>query len=188
MIGCPKQDYSVINKPEVKLTCMPYWSTSTAFWVSDPTLLILSNVTITLTDSARDLGVIFDPSLTFSEHILSVSEPCLSIHLWPSSNPEHSWLFQCSYHRHASHSQVEYCDSLFCNLPRCQLDRHQFILNSAVRTVTKPRISAISHPSSNLYTSSKLINTSSTKFSLSDLQNTSISKTFQSLQPSQPPS
>jgi len=38
--------------------------------VSDPTLCMPSNVTITPTNSARDLGVMFDSSLTFSEHIL----------------------------------------------------------------------------------------------------------------------
>ena len=44
--------------------------------ISDPALLMPSNVTITPTDSARNLGVIFDSSLTFSDHISSVSKSC----------------------------------------------------------------------------------------------------------------
>jgi hypothetical protein len=44
--------------------------------ISDPTLLMPSNVTITPTDAARNLGVIFDSSLTMSDHISSVSKSC----------------------------------------------------------------------------------------------------------------
>ena len=35
------------------------------------------------------------------------------------------------------HSKVDYSNSLFLNLPRCQLDRLQLILNSAARAVSK---------------------------------------------------
>ena len=35
------------------------------------------------------------------------------------------------------HSTVDYCNSLFLNLPRAQLDRLQFILNSAARVVSR---------------------------------------------------
>jgi len=42
--------------------------------VSDAALLMPSNVTITLSDSAYNLGVIFDSSCTMSEHISSVSK------------------------------------------------------------------------------------------------------------------
>ena len=43
------------------------------------------------------------------------------------------------------HSMVDYCNSLFLNLPRSQLDRLQLILKSAARSVTKtPRFTHIS--------------------------------------------
>ena len=42
--------------------------------ISDPALLMPSNVTITPTDAARNLGVIFDSSLTMSDHISSMSK------------------------------------------------------------------------------------------------------------------
>jgi hypothetical protein len=34
------------------------------------------------------------------------------------------------------HSKLDYCDSLFLNLPANQLDRLQLVLNSAARAVT----------------------------------------------------
>jgi len=43
---------------------------------SDATLHMSSNVTINPSDSARNLGVIFNPSLTMSDHISSVSKSC----------------------------------------------------------------------------------------------------------------
>ena len=44
--------------------------------VSDAALLMPSNVTIAPSDSARNLGVIFDACLTKSDHISSVSKSC----------------------------------------------------------------------------------------------------------------
>jgi len=44
--------------------------------VFDVALLMPSNVTITQSDSARKLGVIFGSSLTMSDHISSVSKSC----------------------------------------------------------------------------------------------------------------
>lgn len=105
-----------------------------------------SNVTITPTDSARNLGVNFDSSLTFSDHISSVSKSCFqSIRdLRRIRNTlDHSTAQTIA--TSLIHSKVDYCNSLFLNLPRCQLDRLQLILNSAARAVSKtPRFSRIS--------------------------------------------
>ena len=40
------------------------------------TIYPVSIITITPSDSARNLGVIFDASLTMSDHIFSVSKSC----------------------------------------------------------------------------------------------------------------
>jgi len=85
----------------------------------------------------------------------------LSIHSWPSSNSEHSRLYSTAQ----TIVFIPYCNSLFLNLPRCQLDRLQLILNSTAQAVSKTPFSAISHQSSNLYTGSKLISASTTVFS-----------------------
>ena len=63
------------------------------------------------------------------------------------------------------HSKVDYCNSLFLNLPRSQLDRLQFILNSAARAVLKLLNSLVFHPFSNHYIGSKSTNAFTTKFS-----------------------
>jgi len=82
--------------------------------VYDLTVLMPSNVTITPTDSARNLGL-FLTHRSFLEHISSVSKSCfLSIRdlREASSNPEHSRLFLCPNHRHVSYSfqgRLLYC-------------------------------------------------------------------------------
>jgi len=93
-----------------------------------------SNVTITPSDSARNLGVIFDSPLTMSDHIssrfLSVRDLCRIRNTLDSTTAKTivSSLIQ---------SKVDYCNSLFLNLPGSQLDRLQLILNSATRSVSK---------------------------------------------------
>ena len=44
--------------------------------VSDPTLLMPSQVTISPANSARNLGVVFDSELSMTQHISSVSKSC----------------------------------------------------------------------------------------------------------------
>jgi len=124
-------------------------SCSLVFLNSFPKFLILlflcPPMSITLANSARNLGVIFDSSLTFSEHILSVSKSCfLSIcdlrQIWNTLDYSIAQTIATSL----IHSKVDYCNSLFLNLPRCQLDRLQLNLNSAALAVSKPLASAIS--------------------------------------------
>jgi hypothetical protein len=105
-----------------------------------------SNVTITPTDAARNLGVIFDSSLTMSDHISSVSKSCfLSIRDLRRIRNTLDYTTAQTIATSLIHSKVDYCNSLFLNLPRAQLDRLQFILNSAARAVSRtPKFSHIS--------------------------------------------
>jgi len=115
--------------------------------VSDPNLLMPSNVTITSSDTARILGVIFDSSLTVYDHISSISKSCFlsirdlrrirnTINLTTAKTIATSLLI---------HSKVDYCNSLYLNLHRTQLDRLQLIINSAARAVDRtPRFTHIS--------------------------------------------
>ena len=99
--------------------------------VSDPTLLMPSNVTITPADTARNLGVIFDSSLTMSDHISSVSKSCfLSIRDLRRIRNTLDLHTAQTIASSLIHSKLDYCNSLFLNLPRTQLDRLQLILNS----------------------------------------------------------
>jgi len=106
-----------------------------------------SHVTITPTNSARNLGVIFDSSLIIiSEHISSVSKSCvLSIRDFRRIRDTLDYSTAQTISTSLIHSKVDYCNSLCLYLPRCKLDRLQLILNSAARAVSKtPRFSHIS--------------------------------------------
>ncbi len=114
--------------------------------ISNPSLLMPANVAITPSDSARNLGVIFDSSLTMSDHISAVSKSCL-LSIRDLRKIRHALDHTTAKTIATSliHSKVDYCNSLFLNLPRSQLDRLQLILNSAARAVSKtPRLSHIS--------------------------------------------
>jgi hypothetical protein len=106
--------------------------------ISDPTLLMPSNAIITPTSSARNLGVIFDSTLSMSDHISSVSKSCFL--LIRDLRRIRSTLDHTTAHTIATsliHSKLDYCNSLFLNLPQSQLNRLQLILNSSARAVSK---------------------------------------------------
>ena len=100
-------------------------------------LSLPNNISIQPVSSARNLGVIFDSKLSFSEHISSLSKSCFchirnlrkirsSIDLSTATTIAVSLI----------HSKLDYCNSLFLNLPNTQLDKLQSILNSAARAIT----------------------------------------------------
>jgi hypothetical protein len=114
--------------------------------VSDAALLMPSNVSITPSDSARNLGVIFDSSLTMSDHISSVSKSCfMSIRDLRRIRSTLDFATAKTIATSLIHTKIDYCNSLFLNLPRSQLDRLQLVLNSAARAVSRtPRFTHIS--------------------------------------------
>ena len=100
----------------------------------------------TPSDSACNLGVIFDSSLTISDHISSVSK---SYFLPDSSKVTNRQALNSTTAETIAtsliHSKEGYCNSLFLNLPHSQLDRLQLVLNFAARAVSKtPRFILIS--------------------------------------------
>jgi len=81
--------------------------------VSDPNLLMPSNVTITPSDSAFNLGVIFDSSLTMSDHISSMSKSCfLSICDLRRIRNIIDLTTAKTIATSLIHSKVDYCNSL----------------------------------------------------------------------------
>ena len=76
---------------------------------------------------ARNLGVVFDSALFISHHISVVSESCL-LHIRD---------LRCICLISQLPKSIDYCNSLFLNLPSYQLNRLQLKLKSAVRTSTK---------------------------------------------------
>jgi len=64
--------------------------------ISYPSLLMPSNVTITPAQSARNLGVIFDSTLSMSDHISSVSKYCF-LSIRDLRRIRNTLLFHCSH-------------------------------------------------------------------------------------------
>jgi len=103
--------------------------------------LCLLNVTIPPSDSARNLGVIFDSSLTMSDHISSISKSrFLSIRDLRRIRNTIDLTTAKTIATSLIHSEVDYCNSLYLNLSRTQLDRLPLILNSAAREIGRAHV------------------------------------------------
>jgi len=104
----------------------------------NPTIHLPDNVTLTPVDSARNLGVIFDKHVTFSQHISAISKSCL-YHIRDLRRIRNT-IDQTTASTIATsliHSKIDYCNSLLLNLPANQTNRLQLVLNSAARAVAK---------------------------------------------------
>ena len=105
--------------------------------VANPSLSVSPDVSLSPAASARDLGVLFDSNFSLSDHISSIVKSCL-FHvrdlrrLRPILDKNTARTIATAL----IHSKLDYCNSLFLNLPACQLDRLQLVLNSAARAVT----------------------------------------------------
>jgi hypothetical protein len=102
-----------------------------------PTISLPDNVTLSPAISARNLGVIFDSKLSFTEHISAISKSCL-YHIRDLKRLR-STINQPTASIIATaliHYKLDYCNSLL-NLPASHLNRLQLVLNSAARAVTR---------------------------------------------------
>ena len=106
--------------------------------LDNPTVLLPDNVTIAPAKSARNLGVIFDSNLSYSEHISAICKSCF-YHIRDLKRIR-STIDKSTARIIATaliHSKLDYCNSLLLNLPASHLNRLQFVLNSAARAVTR---------------------------------------------------
>ena len=106
--------------------------------IHNPTHTISSNTTIQPVSSARNLGIIFDSNLSFSDHILYISKSCFS-HICDLRRIRNTLDHKtaCTIATSLIHSKLDYCNSLYFNISNQQLNRLQLVLNSAARAVTK---------------------------------------------------
>ena len=105
--------------------------------LENTTLSLPNNVYVKPVSSARNLGVVFDSRLSFTDHVSSISKACYC----HSRNLRRirSSLDQSTATTIATsmiHFKLDYCNSLFLNLPKFELNRLQSILNSAARAIT----------------------------------------------------
>jgi len=103
------------------------------------------NCPIETTHSARNLGIIFDKHLTFSDQISSLSKSCYShIRALRCIRPYLDFRTASIIATSIVHSKLDYCNSLYFNLPNSQIHWLQQIQNSLARTVVKsPRFSHV---------------------------------------------
>jgi len=88
----------------------------------------LHNSTLNTTHSARNLGFIFDEHLTFSDQISTISKVCYyHIRQLRCIRPYLDSTTACTIATSIVHSKLDYCNSLYYNLPKSQITRLQLI-------------------------------------------------------------
>jgi len=111
----------------------------------------INNSSLTTTQSARNLGFIFDEHFTFSEQISSVSKSCYyHIRQLRCICPYLDTKTASTIATSIVHSKLDYCNSLYDKLPKSQITRHQQIQNSLAR-VKAPKSSHITPILRSLY-------------------------------------
>jgi hypothetical protein len=109
--------------------------------IPDPTIHLSTDSSshAFVTDSSvRNLGVTFDPNLSFSNHISNLSRTCfLHIRDLRRIRPMLDFKTASTIATSIVHSKLDYCNSLFLNLDHTQLNRLQLIQNSLARAVTR---------------------------------------------------
>ena len=106
--------------------------------ISNPSLSLPSNHPIALTDSARNLGFIFDSSLTFFKQISSLFSS-FNYHIPKLRRIRHTLNLKIASVIATSlvHFKLDYCNLLYLNLPQKQISCLQLLQNSLARAVTR---------------------------------------------------
>jgi len=106
----------------------------------------LQNLSLNTTHSARNLGLLhFDENLTFSDQISSLSRSCYyHIRQLRCIRPNLDFKTANTLATSIVYSKLDYCNSLYSNLPKTQINKLQHIQNSLARTVANtPKYSYI---------------------------------------------
>jgi hypothetical protein len=106
--------------------------------LSSPSLEINSTTIIQPVSSARNLGILFDTNLTFSDQISATCKSC-NWHIHDLWRIRSTLDFNTAKTIATSlvHSKLDYCNSLYLNLPAYQIARLQHIQNSIARVVCR---------------------------------------------------
>ena len=101
----------------------------------------LGNLTVTNNSTVRNLGVIIDSDLNFNAHMNNVTKIAFFhlrniarirtyLSLADAKTLIHAFVF----------SRIDYCNALFCGLPKKTTDRLQIVQNAAARILTKTKM------------------------------------------------
>ena len=117
--------------------------------LNNPQLTLDCNTTIVPVQKARNLGVIFDNHLSLNNQITALSQSCF-YHIRDLRRIRDSLDFKTASTIATAlvHSKLDYCNSLYYNLPAYEIQRLQYIQNSLARAVC--RISKFAHISPTL--------------------------------------
>ena len=97
-----------------------------------------SSTSIDTTQSARNLGFIFDEHLSFSDQISALSKSCYHhIHALRCTRPYLDLHTAKTIATSIVHSKLDYCNYLYYSLPKFQINRLQHIQNAFARTVVQ---------------------------------------------------
>jgi len=101
-------------------------------------LLSFSGSVLSPTDSAKNLGIIFDSNLSLSKQISSVcSRSYYSIRLLRQIRSSLDLQTSILVANSLTSTNLDYCNSLYHNLPNSSLHRLQLVQNSLARTVLR---------------------------------------------------
>src|SRR6266853_5810273 len=104
--------------------------------VADPTLT-LGTASISSSDHAKNLGVIFQSDLSLDKHISAIVSSCF-YHIRDLKRIRSSLSLNTAtiLGNALVHSKLDYCDSLLFGLPKCSINRLQKAQNTLARVVS----------------------------------------------------
>ena len=106
--------------------------------IENPTLTLAPDTMIAPVLTAKNLGIIFDSSLNFEAHISQLSKTCYAhIRDLRRLRPYLDIKTASTIATSIVHSKLDYCNSLFHNLPKTSICKLQSIQNALARAVTK---------------------------------------------------
>ena len=108
--------------------------------ISDTTLTLTPDTVLSPANSARNLGFIFDPHLSYHSHISTITKSCF-IHIRDLRRirPCLDYTTAANIATSLVQSKLDYCNSLYIGLPKTELNRLQNIQNTLARAVANQR-------------------------------------------------
>ena len=108
--------------------------------IPDTTLTLTPDTILSPAKSARNLGFIFDPHLSYHDHISTITKSCF-IHIRDLRRirPCLDYTTAANIATSLVQSKLDYCNALYIGLPKTELNRLQNIQNALARAVANQR-------------------------------------------------
>jgi hypothetical protein len=108
--------------------------------IADISLALTPDTTLKPAKSARNLGFIFDTHLSYHDQISSLTKACFyHIRDLRRIRPCLDYTTAANIATSLVHSKLDYCNSLYLNLPKTELNRLQQIQNTLARVVSQSK-------------------------------------------------